>query len=683
MANANVISFNDAVIQLQRLNKSAANQEKFAREDALTQKIMVGLDAQGNKEIQRQEEIEDKQEKHQSKMEESLIEIRNILGNISKSIEVALTSSIGGASNVGSALAKGSELTENESEAAKAKADADKEQHVLLNKLIEGISGLKKATDEGLTKLGATFKEGSAGGGGIMGGISSLLDAGKGLVGGGVKGIGGKIAGAARSGLGMISRAGPLAGIAGLGLAGFNVVNDVMGNIDQSNTVEENVKSGALTRSEGNVLQGEALGSTAGTAAGAAIGGIAGSALGPLGTAAGMWLGSKVGGFAGGVAGKYGVKAYQGIKGLFGFGESKQEEAAKMSPEQKLMQDYASGNINAEEYNKKMKLQTEGGSAAPVPTPTSASAAKEETYYDSNGVKLKKKASVSGKDLMTPVNSEVPPEVQAAVSANAGEQIVPASNIVATPTQQANTGGMWDSVKSMGKSVWGGIKSGASWVGDKASSIGKGISSWFSGTGLGRGIAQRGDDVSGGGVGTVSPDQKVGVNTNMSSTESSDGSSSRDFNQGITSEKTVLGSTWLGKMFAKKGTQTENFVASSESSSNDSTKMNEVYGSRKNGGWFGKDEYTLDGQKVDKDVYMRAKGVAATGGKLGDEVYGKSAETANAREDLANKNSGGTAVVNAPTTVNNTTQQANIMRSPFRNEEGSLNRYYNTRMGVY
>jgi hypothetical protein len=640
MANANVISFNDAVIQLQRLNKTAANQEKFAREDAMVQQIMVGLDAQGNKEIQRQEEIEDKQEKHQSKMEESLIQIRDIMANLSKTIEVALISSIGGASNVGSALAQGTQLSENESEAAKVKADADKEQHVLLNKLIEGISGLKKATDEGLTKLGATFKEGSAGGGGILGGLSSLLSGGKNLASGGIKGLGGKLAGAARGGLGMISRAGPLAGIAGLGLAGFNVVNDVMGNIDQSNAIEENVKSGALSRKEGNVLQGEAMGSTAGTAAGAAIGGIAGSALGPLGTAAGMWLGSKVGGFAGGVAGKYGVKAYQGIKGLFGFGETKEQEKAKMSPEQQLMQDYASGNINAEEYNKKMKLQTEGGAATPEAMSPSASATKEETYYDSNGVKLKKKSSVSGRDLMSPVNSEAPPEVQAAVSVNeslsTGEQIVPASNIVATPTQQpVKTGGMWDSVKSMGKSVWGGIKSGANWVGEKASAIGGGIVSGISS--IGSGIKSL---FGGGSSGSVSG----------APVEATQEKYKQVYDETM---KSTNGNINIAKAKAEAATGLTGTGASPD---------------------------TLPAKSGNS---IQASSVQPAATTTGDQVYGKSAETMNARDELSNKNNGGTAVVNAPTTVNNTTQQANIMKSPFRNEEGSLNRYYNTRMGVY
>ena len=64
MAN-NVISFNDAVLELQKLNKVAANQEKYAKADATMQKVMVGLDAMGNKELQREEEILRKEEKHQ------------------------------------------------------------------------------------------------------------------------------------------------------------------------------------------------------------------------------------------------------------------------------------------------------------------------------------------------------------------------------------------------------------------------------------------------------------------------------------------------------------------------------------------------------------------------------------------------------------------------------------------
>lgn len=700
MANTNnVVSFNDAVLKRQRATEPA-NESNFER-------VIVSLDDKGNKQLVGQET-----------MKKTLTEIKSVLTNISKTLEQTLAATLKSQpQNAGAALASGTEETEIQEEADKAKADADKEQHVLLNKLIEGISGLKKSTDEGLTKLGGIFKEGSANGGGIMGGLSSLLGAGKDLVGGGIKGIGGKIAGAARGGLGMISRAGPLAGAVGLGLAGFNVVNDVMTNVDKSNEVEANVKSGALTRSEGNVLQGEALGDTAGTAAGAAIGGIAGSALGPLGTAAGMWLGSKAGGFIGGVAGKYGVKAYQGVKSLLGFGETKEQEAAKLSPEQKLMQDYASGKIDPEEYNKRMKLQTEGGAATPEPLPTS-------TYVDANGVTLKKKTSVSGNDLMKP---QVPAEVQAAISApeigSAVGSAAPASNIVATPTQApsaAKTTGIWDSMKSMGASALGGIKSGANWLGDKVSAVGSGISSWFGGTKLGQAWAERNKDVSDFSGPNGSAEALVAANSNVSTLEKN-GEISQTQGEGVISEKSALGSSWLGRLMAGKGTQTEEFLASSSSSgvnadgTDKAFKASQSMGSRKSGGWFGKDEYTLtdpetgEPVKVDKSTYMKAKDIAAKGGDasaigglikkdqearaaaeigpattaMGDQVYGKSAETMNARDDLATKNNGGTAVVNAPTTVNNTTQQTTPLRSPIRNEEGSLNRYYGSRLGVY
>ena len=801
MPNANVISFNDAVIQLQRLNKTASNQEKYARDDSMVQKIMVGIEARGDQGEQRQEEIESKQEKHQSKMEQSLNDIRNIMSDISKTINVALASSIGGSgtgsgSNAGSVLARGTELTETQQEESKAKADADKEQHVLLNKLIEGISGLKKATDDGLGKLGQTFKEGSGGGGGIMGGISSLLGAGKGLVSGGIKGVGGKIAGAARGGLGMISRAGPLAGVAGLGLAGFNVVNDVMGNIDKSNEVEANVKSGALTRDQGNVLQGESMGSTAGTAAGAAIGGIAGSALGPLGTAAGMWLGSKVGGFAGGVAGKYGVKAYQGIKGMLGFGESEKEKEAKLSPEQKNMQDMASGKIDMDEYNKRMKLQVEGGAAPPAPLPTSATATQ----------------SPSG----------------------------------------AKTTGMWDSMKSMGASAMGGIKSvgasaiggiksGAEWVGNKATAAGAAIAggaSWLGNkaSSIGSAIAGKaskfGEDA---GESLLRAKNKVGdvgymatENTKNFIDRNTGGALTKTGNAISSAKNSVLGMFGMsdkvidngdgskttvksdgskivqdgggtktydksGKLISEKsptfaGASTETRADGSKVQSYDMGPMSGKVETTAAGGQQTTASYDLGvtkvamretltpkqmrereigakmeaglpnkipldggttpaaapaasssepsapsapkrggqsviagepwaaGQKLsDKQLaaiesgiasgtsysmrlmsqYDKQKGnatAAVTGGAQsgvdgdsarGGQIYSKSAETASAREDVANKSSAGTAVVNAPTTVNNTTQQSSVIRSPIRNEENSLNRYYGSRMGVY
>ena len=67
----------------------------------------------------------------------------------------------------------------------------------------------------------------------------------------------------------------------------------------------------------------------------------------------------------------------------------------------------------------------------------------------------------------------------------------------------------------------------------------------------------------------------------------------------------------------------------------------------------------------------------------GNIVAGKSTEVAGAREDLSSKGGGGTSVVNAPTTVNNTTKQSTIIKSPYRNEESSINRYIGSRYGAY
>jgi len=67
----------------------------------------------------------------------------------------------------------------------------------------------------------------------------------------------------------------------------------------------------------------------------------------------------------------------------------------------------------------------------------------------------------------------------------------------------------------------------------------------------------------------------------------------------------------------------------------------------------------------------------------GNIVAGKSNEVSGAKEDLTTRGGGGTAVVNAPTTVNNTTNQSNIIKSPYRNEEGSYNKYIGSRYGAY
>jgi hypothetical protein len=67
----------------------------------------------------------------------------------------------------------------------------------------------------------------------------------------------------------------------------------------------------------------------------------------------------------------------------------------------------------------------------------------------------------------------------------------------------------------------------------------------------------------------------------------------------------------------------------------------------------------------------------------GNIIAGKSTEVVGAKEDMANKGGNTNAILNAPTTVNNNTNQSTIMRSPFKNEDSTLNKYIGTRYAAY
>jgi len=76
-----------------------------------------------------------------------------------------------------------------------------------------------------------------------------------------------------------------------------------------------------------------------------------------------------------------------------------------------------------------------------------------------------------------------------------------------------------------------------------------------------------------------------------------------------------------------------------------------------------------------------AQGIPTPAG-TGNAIEAKTGDVANSRDDLSSKG-GGTSVVNAPTTVNNNSQTSSHAKSPFRNEEGTLNKYYASRLGAY
>lgn len=67
----------------------------------------------------------------------------------------------------------------------------------------------------------------------------------------------------------------------------------------------------------------------------------------------------------------------------------------------------------------------------------------------------------------------------------------------------------------------------------------------------------------------------------------------------------------------------------------------------------------------------------------GNIIEAKTGDVADSRDSLSTRGGAGTAIVNAPTTVNNTSQTAAFAKSPFRNEEGTINKYYSTRLGAY
>lgn len=177
-------------------------------------------------------------------------------------------------------------------------------------------------------------------------------------------------------------------------------------------------------------------------------------------------------------------------------------------------------------------------------------------------------------------------------------------------------------------------------IGDKASSIGGAVSGFFGG------IGNKVKDVYNGGIGlndqakgVAQADQAVSSNTASNTSEvSGQGltTTKSDFKQGITAEKSVLGSTFLGGLFTAKGKTSGNFVGSSledttlqgkvEGRQIDSTdsKTGETFGKRISGGLFGADTYKVtnkagEEQEVSKMEYNKLQGLAKEG-KV-DEVH--------------------------------------------------------------
>ena len=110
MANTNVVNFNDAVLQRQRSISASNAPMGVAANDDKIKEIAIA----GNKQLVGQEN-----------MTKTLLDIKKTLQNISKTLETNLAITLKGTSpNVGSAIAAGTEETENQEESDKRKKDS-------------------------------------------------------------------------------------------------------------------------------------------------------------------------------------------------------------------------------------------------------------------------------------------------------------------------------------------------------------------------------------------------------------------------------------------------------------------------------------------------------------------------------------------------------------------------------
>lgn len=164
---------------------------------------------------------------------------------------------------------------------------------------------MDKRTEEMLEALKTIAENGTGGGGG---GLSDIASAASDMLGrGGKAGTAGKV-GKAASAMGKL---GKFAKVGGGVLAVGTAAYDAYGDYQEA---DEKVKSGEITKEEGQVKKGEAVGGGVGAAGGALAGAKAGAMLGAFGGPVGMAIGGLLGGAAGYVGGKWlGQKAGGGV----------------------------------------------------------------------------------------------------------------------------------------------------------------------------------------------------------------------------------------------------------------------------------------------------------------------------------------------------------------------------------
>jgi hypothetical protein len=188
-----------------------------------------------------------------------------------------------------------------------------------------------------------------------------------------------------------------------------------------------------------------------------------------------------------------------------------------------------------------------------------------------------------------------------------------------------------------------GIHKAGSYIGEKASDVGNAVSGFFGGIG----DKLKGTYSSCIGYkdqpnGVAGPEMLVSSNSSLENKQSynkAEGESySRSFKEGITSDKSILGSSFLGSMFTAKGKESGSFLANQEETAKtdelgSTARYSQTLGRRISGGLFGADTYkvtnhkTGDEETVNKYEYNKLKALAKEG---------KSEEAQRKLEDIVN-----------------------------------------------
>lgn len=226
---------------------------------------------------------------------------------------------------------------------------------------------MDKRTEEMLEAL-KVIAENGVGGGGGGGLLSSAAD----LLGGG-RGGAGKTAGKVGKLAAMAGKLGTVAKVGGGLLAVGTAAYDAYGDYSEA---DRQVQAGEITKEQGQVKKGEAVGGGVGAAGGALAGAKAGAMLGAFGGPIGMAVGGLLGGAAGYIGGKWlgkkagggAVSGYQAVTGTAA--DTKPAEGStSSSPTQQTVTEGTQSGITLEqiqarpEYKQEYEKLTRAGMA--------------------------------------------------------------------------------------------------------------------------------------------------------------------------------------------------------------------------------------------------------------------------------------------------------------------------------